>query len=152
MKRFVKISLLLGLVFLTFVVGLGMGLGLGLLRPEARMVSRIDPLVRVERPFVEEIVIEEIQDEIIRAEELSGDIIRGSERGRLVWGDAPVITLPDIPPPPAPPANVVFHRGPSFLSWFGSLINALAAALLILIGVWLIVRKNRPPLEKTPEV
>jgi len=147
MKQFVKISLLLGTVFLTFVVGLGIGLGLGIFRPQAQTISRINPVMRVERPFVEEIVIDDLQAEIDRSQERIDDMIRSRESGRLVWGDPPVITPPEAP---VFPPSIVVHRGPGFFGWLGSLINAVAAAAIIVIGVWLVMRRSRPH-EKTPQ-
>lgn len=170
MKTILKIGLGLAAVFFIFFAGLSIGFAGGTFSA-GRYDRIVNDRVVIERDvnrFVEEVVVEDINDfeaEMrefeVRMEEFEHEVGEGAvviERNGRFGPDItvipPVPPVPEIPPiPDIPAAPIVVHHGPPRLFGFiGGMIKMFFAVVFILIGVWLIVRRNRQPVEKAPKM
>jgi hypothetical protein len=169
MKTILKIGLVLVAAFFIFLAGLSIGFAGG-------TIANLGSPGRLERAVNERVIIEQdidrlvediVVDEAARAGEfgrMAEEIVVELEDGEIVverngrFGPditviPPVPPVPEIPPiPDIPAAPIVVHHGPPRLFGFiGGMIRMFFAVVFILIGVWLIVRRNRQPVEKAPK-
>ncbi len=174
MKTILKIGLGLAVAFFIFFVGLSIGFAGGTVASigssdhfDRRISERVIIEEDVDR-FVEEVVVEDMSDfeaemrefEVMMDEfehemgEGAVVIERNGRFGRDITVIPPVPPVPEIPPIPDVPAVpvVVHHGGPTVFGFIGGMIKMFFAVSFILIGVWLIVRRNRQPVEKSPKV
>lgn len=177
MKTILKIGVVLAIASFIFFAGLSIGFAGGTFAnvgPVGRMDRAINERVIIERDMdriVEEIVIEDMSEfeadmrefEITMEEfenEMEEHAIVIEKHGRfgpeirVIPPVPPVPEIPPIPPIPDVPAApvVIHHGGPNIFGFIGGMIRMFFAVTFILIGVWLIVRRNRQPVEKSPKL
>jgi len=175
MKTILKIGLGLAAAFFIFFVGLSVGFAGGTVASigsSGRFDRAINERIIVEgdmERFVEEVVIEDMdgfevdmREFAIAMEELERElegaeviVERNGRFGPNITVIPPVPPIPAVPDvPPVPPVPVVVHHGngPNIFGFIGGMIRMVFAVAFILIGVWLIVRRNRQPVEKSPKL
>ena len=152
MKQNVPIKTIAGLCL---IIGAAFLLGIFFANGRMRPISIVN---RALRPIPERIVIQDSVEDIVKNEQVvverviindSGEVSTASDS--LIAPVPPVPPVPSIPPVrPLPPNTAVTVHDIGIGRMILSLFNNLLAVILILGGVWLLLRYKRNEKEKSP--
>lgn len=133
MKQNVQKSPILWIVLL---VGGGFLLGMVMTGRSSRSVTVVDSMV----PAIPQVAV---VPEVIEVHKSLDEVVIHEEV--IVHENEIVVNpgQPERPQRPLPPNFIITSNGPDFHLIIRSIMNSLIPVVLILIGVWLIVRQNR---------
>jgi len=133
------------IVWIVLLVGGGFLLGMTMTNRGSHSVTVVDSIV----PAVPQVAV---VPEVIEVRKTLDDVVIDEQ---VIVHENEIVVKPNLPTRPQrplPPNFVITNDGLNFNYIIRSILNNLTAVVLILIGVWLIVRHNRKAEEKAPKI